>query len=178
MRMNLDGSYPTALASGDILAPACSPDGHFAYYMNFANPEKIRRVSVEDGSSTDVADVLGDTLFGNVAVSPDGKFLAYPYQQYSPPLVVLAVIPVVGGPPLKTFIVPGFLGRLRYSPDGKALHYLMTRNGATNLWEQPLRGGRQKRLTQFTSGQIFDFSWSADHTRLLLTRGNRPGISS
>ncbi|MGH7485548.1 MAG: hypothetical protein ACREMY_08080, partial [bacterium] len=52
-----------------------------------------------------------------------------------------------------------------------ALHYLMTRNGATNLWEQPLRGGRQKQLTQFTSGQIFDFSWSADHTRLLLTRG-------
>ena len=172
MRMNSDGSeQPTALASGDILEPACSPDGHFAYYMNFANPEKIRRISVEDGSTTDVADVLGDTLFGNVAVSPDGKFLAYPYQQYSPPLVALAVIPAVGGPPLKTFIVPGFLGRLRYSSDGKALQYLMTRNGATNLWEQPLRGGSQKQLTQFTSGQIFDFSWSADRTRLFLTRG-------
>ena len=86
--------------------------------MNFANPEKIRRISVEDGSPTDVADVLGDTLFGNIAVSPDGKFLAYPYQQYSPPIVALAVIPAVGGPALKTFAVPGFLGRLRYSPDG------------------------------------------------------------
>ena len=30
-RMHLDGSDPTALASGDILAPACAPDGHFAY---------------------------------------------------------------------------------------------------------------------------------------------------
>lgn len=139
--------------------------------MNFANPEKIRRISVEDGSPTDVADVLGDTLFGNIAVSPDGKFLAYPYQQYSPPIVALAVIPAVGGPALKTFAVPGFLGRLRYSPDGKALQYLMTRNGATNLWEQPLQGKRRKQLTQFASGQIFDFSWSADHTRLLLTRG-------
>ena len=46
----------------------------------------------------------------------------------------------------------------------------MTRNGATNLWEQPLSRGKPKQLTQFSSGQIFDFSWSADHARLLLAR--------
>ena len=68
------------------------------------------------GAATEMADVLGDTLLGNVAVSPDGEFLSYPYQQYSPPLVALAVIPEAGGRPVKTFPVPGFLGRLRYSP--------------------------------------------------------------
>jgi hypothetical protein len=43
--------------------------------------------------------------------------------------------------------------------------------GATNLWEQPLKGGNAQQLTSFKTGQIFDFSWSRDRKRLLLTRG-------
>jgi Tol biopolymer transport system component len=64
------------------------------------------------------------------------------------------------------------MGDLRWSPDGKKLHYLLTRDGATNIWEKSLRGGEAKQLTGFTSGLIFDFNWSSDHTKLLLTRGS------
>ena len=172
MRMNLEGSSATALASADeILSLTCSPDDRYVYYLNLAHPDKISRISVERGSPVDVAYLLGDTPLGNLTVSPDGKFLAYPYQQYSPPRVALAIIPATGGAPLQTFTLPGFIGRLRYSPDGKALQYLMTRNGATNLWQQPIDGSRARQLTNFNSGQIFDFSWSVDRSRLLLTRG-------
>jgi DNA-binding winged helix-turn-helix (wHTH) protein/Tol biopolymer transport system component len=172
MRMNLDGSGATALASADeILSLACSADYRYVYYLNLAHPDKVSRISVEDGSPVDVAYLLGDTPLGNLTVSPDGKFLAYPYQQYSPPRVALAIIPATGGAPLQTFRLPGFIGRLRYSPDGKALQYLMTRNGATNLWQQPIDGSKATRLTNFKSGQMFDFSWSVDRTRLLLTIG-------
>jgi hypothetical protein len=48
----------------------------------------------------------------------------------------------------------------------------VTQNGAGNVWEQPLAGGIPKQLTHFTTSQIFDFNWSFDQTRLLLTRGN------
>jgi hypothetical protein len=172
MRMNLEGSSATAVASRDeILSPACSPHDRYVYYLDLAHPDKVGRISVEGGSPVDVAYLLGDTPLGNLTVSPDGKFLAYPYQQYSPPLVALAIIPATGGAPVRTFTLPGFIGRLRYSPDGKALQYLITRNGATNLWEQPLDGSKATQLTSFNSGQIFDFSWSLDHRRLLLTRG-------
>ena len=109
-----DGSNETALTSGDVLFPACSPDGQFAYYLNGVHPEKIRKISVVDGSISEIADVLGDTLFGNIVVSPDGKYLAYPYQQYSPPVVELAVIPSGGGTAINKFQVPGFLGTLRW----------------------------------------------------------------
>jgi DNA-binding winged helix-turn-helix (wHTH) protein/Tol biopolymer transport system component len=171
-RMKLDGSSATAFASADeILSPACSPDDRYVYYLNLAHPDKVSRISVEGGSPVDVAYLLGDTPMGNLTVSPDGKFLAYPYQQYSPPLVALAIIPATGGAPVRTFTLPGFIGRLRYSPDGNALQYLMTRNGATNLWEQPLDRSKATQLTKFNSGQIFDFSWSHDHKRLFLTRG-------
>ena len=171
-RVAHDGSNETALTSGDVLFPACSPDGQFAYYLNGVHPEKIRKISVVDGSISEIADVLGDTLFGNIVVSPDGKYLAYPYQQYSPPVVELAVIPSGGGgTAINKFQVPGFLGTLRWSPDGKALHYVLTSNGASNIWEQSLSALKPKQLTHFNSGEIFDFCWTADHEHLLMTRG-------
>src|SRR5581483_12246620 len=96
---------------------------------------------------------------------------AYPYQQYSPPFVALAVIPERGGPAQKQFTVPGFVGALRWSPEGTALQYLFTRNDATNLWEQPLQGGEPKQITRFNTGRIFDFTWTRDRKHLLLARG-------
>jgi hypothetical protein len=69
------------------------------------------------------------------------------------------------------FQVPGFLGTLRWSPDGKALHYVLTSNGASNIWEQSLSALKPKQLTHFNSGEIFDFSWTANHEHLLMTRG-------
>jgi DNA-binding winged helix-turn-helix (wHTH) protein/Tol biopolymer transport system component len=170
-RMANDGSNQTVLTSGDVVFPACSADGQFAYYMNAVHPQKIRKLSVADGSISEIADVLGDTWFGNIVVSPDGKYLAYPYQQYSPPVVELAVIPSGGGTPIHKFQVPGSLGTLRWSPDGKALQYVLTSNGASNIWEQPLTDLKPKQLTHFNSGEIFDFSWTADHKHLLMTRG-------
>ena len=83
----------------------------------------------------------------------------------------LAVIPSGGGDVINKFQVPGFLGTLRWSPDGKALHYVLTSNGASNIWEQSLSSRRPKQLTHFNSGEIFDFSWTADHQHLLMTRG-------
>jgi Tol biopolymer transport system component len=141
-RFGLDGLSATAMTGGDVLSPVCSPDEKFVYYMNFAHNERIQRISVEDGSTADLAKVLGDTLFGNLSISSDGKLLAYPYQQYAPPLVAIAVLSSKGEPPIKQFQVPGFLGHIRWSPKGDAVQYLQTQDGATNLWEQRLDGGK------------------------------------
>ena len=39
------------------------------------------------------------------------------------------------------------------------------------LWEQPREGGPPHEVTNFTSGQIFDFNWTDDGKQLLLCRG-------
>jgi hypothetical protein len=50
---------------------------------------------------------------------------------------------------------------------------VLTRNGASNIWEQPLTGGPPYQLTKFTSGLIANFAWSRDGKQLLLTKFNR-----
>lgn len=171
-RVGVDGSNPAALASGDVLSPACSPDGKFVFYANHAHPEKIFRIPIEGGAPTEIADILGETIIGRLSVSPDGKLLAYPYQEFIPPAWKVAAVPAGGGSPVLIFRVPAGIRGISWSQDGKGLQYLMTSNGATNVWERPISGEEPRQLTRFTAGEIFDFKWTSDHTRLLLTRGS------
>jgi hypothetical protein len=80
------------------------------------------------------------------------------------------VIPAGGGVAIKTFKVQGGIFLPRWSPAGSGLQYLVTQNGATNIWEQSLSGGDARQVTHFKSGVIFDYTWSSDGQRLLMTR--------
>jgi eukaryotic-like serine/threonine-protein kinase len=174
MRLDADGSNRVKLANGSLWSPACSPDGRFVFYVTEDSPQKIWRLSIEGGTATQVADILGDDICGRLSVSPNGQYVAYPYSRYTSPAGPgwsLAVIAVAGGPPLKTFNVPAGVSGPRWSPSGNGLQYLLTREGTTNLWEQPLNGGEAKQLTKFSTGRIFDFNWTADGKQLLLIRG-------
>ena len=57
-----------------------------------------------------------------------------------------------------------------FSIRGPAIHRY--RKWSSNIWEQPLSGGKPKPLTRFTSGQIFYFTWTLDRTRMLMARGS------
>lgn len=171
-RATVDGSQPVTLFSGDLAYPGCSPDGKSAYYVNRHRPQKIWRIPMESGPPEEIAGGMGEGITGWLDISPDGKLLSYTFDQYNPAGWKLAVIPARGGSALRTFDVPGGTTRVRWSPNGNGLQYLVTQNGATNLWEQALEGGKPKQLTKFTSGRIFDFSWSSDKRRLFLTRGD------
>ena len=170
-RANADGSHAIKLVTGDVRHPACSPDGKFVFYVNGHRPQKIWRISVDGGSPVEIAAGVGEGITGPLDISPDGMLLSYPFDEY-PPVWKIAVFSVNGGPPAKMFKVPGGTSRVRWSPTGTGLQYLVTDNGITNIWEQPLSGGEPKQLTKFTSGRIFNFNWSSDHKRLLLTRGD------
>jgi Tol biopolymer transport system component len=154
------------------LIPAiAAPDGRFVFYVNGHRPQKIWRVSSDGGAPVEIADGTGDGITGPLDISPDGRRFSYPFDEY-PPVWKIAVSSTSGGQLIKTFDVPGGTTRVRWSTTGTGLQYLVTQNGATNIWEQPIAGGRPKQLTKFASGRIFDFTWSSDHRRLLLTRGD------
>ncbi len=175
IRLDGDGMNATALTSGLVYSPTCSPDGKSLFYVLLGNTEKILRMSIDGGEPTVVGEVPGRGIRGTMRVSPDGQFLALPYDLYVPnPSVKLAVISVNTGRVAKILDSPPGVYReacLRWSPDGKALQYLLTKGDVTNIWEQPLAGGSPRQITNFTSGRIFDFNWSPDRKRFLMSRG-------
>jgi Tol biopolymer transport system component len=175
MRSDSDGANLTTLVDGNPVFPVCSKDGKYLYYVNFDQPQHVWRVSVEGGTPVKVAKTLGDSLIGRLSVSPDGRLLAYPYTEYTnkpEPGWHLVVISATGASSEQIFKVPSNIDGPRWSFDGKSLQYLLTQNGATNIWEQPLTGGQPRQITHFHSGHIFDFSWTIDGRHLLLTRGD------
>jgi eukaryotic-like serine/threonine-protein kinase len=177
LRVDSDGANPTRLVSGDLASwsTVCTPDGKYVFYADLSPPHTILRIPVEGGTPVKIAEVLGVFMVGRMSISPDGTLLAYPYEEYTPaPVLKLAIIPTQGGGPARIMTAPGgayAYGSLLWSPDGKSLQYLLTENGASNIWEQPLDGGKPHQLTKFPTGQIFDFHWSRDGKRLLLSRG-------
>jgi Tol biopolymer transport system component len=180
-RMNQNGTNAMRLAPGVTWGPACSLDGRFVYYVEVSEPRwKIRRVPIDGGTPIDIVESPGKQIPGRLAISPDGQLLAFPYDGgSSEPALKIATVPIAGGPIMKTFDVAsdldGPINALHWSPDGHSLRYPLDNGRATNLWEQPLAGGPPKQVTNFTSGKIFDFNWSADGKQLLLARGETTG---
>jgi len=59
----------------------------------------------------------------------------------------------------------------RFTPDGKAIAFLLTRDDATNIWIQSLKKSAPKQLTKFSRGEMFAFDWSRDGKQLAFSRG-------
>ncbi len=170
LRTDPDGSNPVTLAPRAD-SSICSSNGNWlAYALTDLSGTKIYRLPVEGGTPTQIASAPGG---GDLYLSPDDKFVVYSFQEGNPvPQAMFGVVPASGGPPLHVFPLPPGSNSLRWSPDGKAIQYMLTRDGATNVWEQPLAGGQPRPVTHFTSGHIFDFSWSRDGHQLLLSKGS------
>jgi len=166
-RADADGSSGKKLsdASG---GSDCSPDGKSIFY---SNKSQIYRMSVDGADPVKIADAPQDAFA--LKVSPDGTLITYAYQEGSPvPVGKLGIVSTAGGSSKFVAQVPIGGRYLHWSPSGKAIQYRLTRNGASNVWEQPLSGGPPHQITNFTSGLIFDFAWSLDGKQLLLARGN------
>ena len=177
LRVDEEGANAKLLATGTMWGQTCSPDGRFVYYAEALKPRwKIRRVPIDGGTPVDIVENPGESIPGRVTISPDGELLAFPFDvASSEPALKIGVIPIAGGPMVKVFDVAGDINGPRWSPGGRGLQYLLDKNGATNLWEQPLSGGPPHQVTKFTAGRIFDFNWTADGKQLLLSRG---GVTS
>ena len=174
VRMDMNGAHIKTLAAGTLWSPSCAREANTVYYMNFDMPQKIWRVPLEGGIPTEVAPLVGDSILGNLTVSPDGKFLVYQsnFWSASPPSRHVTVIPAKGGPSVATFDTnaENWMVGPYWAPDSKAIQYTRVENQVSNVWEQPLAGGSPRKLTHFTSGHIADFAWSADRSRLFFTR--------
>jgi Tol biopolymer transport system component len=116
---------------------------------------------------------LSDKYSTYPTVSPDSRLVAYFYRDENTPWRI-AGAPLEGGEPLKTFDLPAtFWHPLHWTPDGRAVAYIDTRGGVSNIVAQPLDGGQPKPLTDFKADRIFWFDLSRDGKQLALSRGTQ-----
>jgi eukaryotic-like serine/threonine-protein kinase len=171
-RIDKNGSNLKQLTSGTYEDwPDLSPDGQWViYHGSDSSGDRIWKVSIDGGAPT----LLSDKTAQHPIFSPDGKLIACYLREDGSP-AQLAVLPVAGGLPLKTFSIPVSVADQwvgpRWTADGKAVTYVLTKGGVSNIWIQPLSGEPARQLTNFDQDQIFAFAWSPDGNSLALVRG-------
>jgi dipeptidyl aminopeptidase/acylaminoacyl peptidase len=113
--------------------------------------------------------------FGSVndpRVSPDGQWVAYTVSRMDLKKdsadTDIYMSPVDGGPAVRLTTSEKPETSPRWSPDGRYLGFLSSRDGKkTQVWLLPRTGGEATRLTDFKGG-VSSFEWSPDSTRLAI----------
>jgi len=82
------------------------------------------------------------------------------------------LLPSEGGAPIKFFDFPSaFSQEYRWSADGRALYYVVSKDGAANIWKQPIDGGAPSQVTHFKEDSIYSYELSRDGRQMVVARG-------
>ncbi|HVF47198.1 MAG TPA: hypothetical protein VNA17_06510, partial [Pyrinomonadaceae bacterium] len=174
-RMNAEnGSEIMQLTFGNTLdsRPDISPDGQWVVYASSDGKRStIWKVPLAAGQSIGLTDYES----GSPVFSPDGKSIAcllLSDARLKPGTI--AILPADGGKPSQSFEVAPFgnlYRTIRWTPDGSGVVFLNQKQGAMNLSVQPLSGKPPEQITSFQSDSIWNFAYSNDGKRILLSRG-------
>lgn len=162
-RMNIDGGSPKQLTKVGNL-PLFTPDRQWVFYRV---DQAVWKVPVDGGEALPLTGPYARVI----DFSPDGKLFAYwdeatkkvgiVSSDGSKPSRILPDIPLYEQRPL-----------VRWTYDGQALSYLVTREGVSNVWRQPIDGSPPKQVTDFKTERIHYYAWSRDGQRLAVARGS------
>ena len=190
-RADVDGSNLKQLTKGTFDSnPVCSPDGKWVYYDGFQPPHLSMRVSIDGGEPQPVPGSDVPMMYGmgaGHAISPDGKKMVLDADvsgSHGPGSAesVLATValdstsqssPHVFAPDSRLSQGAGngaFVNDLSFTPDGKAVAYIIRDKGVDNVFVQPLDGSPGRPITNFTSENIVAFRWSPDGKTLAVAR--------
>jgi eukaryotic-like serine/threonine-protein kinase len=134
----------------------------------------IRKISINGGES-ELLISNNNSFCINSKLSPDGKYLAYLNRSFDIDSEELGIaIKIVEfnngriGQVVKRKELDFFNDTFQWSPDSKFLTYIPI--GTTNLYSLPIKGSEETPLTNFSSGGILNYAWSADGKRILIIR--------
>jgi eukaryotic-like serine/threonine-protein kinase len=174
-RMDPDGSNLTPLTHDRLdQSVNCSRDGTWASYSSVDSGRwKVWRIPVQGGEPTQIS-FDNEVSASGVAISPDGKAVAYPILEGEGIPKTMGVVRTADGNKLVVKSeLPQGMGTARWAPDGKAIDMVLTRNGVSNIYRLPLGASpdKLKPITDFKEGRIYSFAWSWDGKKMALGRG-------
>lgn len=146
-RVSSEGGAPSRLTHGmRAYCPAVSADGRTVFFLStMAND--LWRVPLAGGEPVRVAPGAIEAL----AASPDGRWLAFWRREAPDQRFELTLLPLAGGTPRRIELpVTARRGRsLHWTPDGRGVLYIDTRDGVSNLWQVAAEGGAPAAFTHF-----------------------------
>jgi eukaryotic-like serine/threonine-protein kinase len=185
-RMEPDGGRQAPLTDGPVdYSPVVAPDSRSVYFARREQPSAVYAVPIDGGVPTLMSGPPSASAPGKwaglpigfwpAALSPDGRQLAGTYWDMQQGRIRVAVVPLDGRGGVRTLDIPLPVESeesFAWAPDGRAITFVRTTDGAVNLWRQPLDGGPAVQLTHYTSGEdIVSHAWSDDGKWLALLRG-------
>jgi serine/threonine protein kinase/Tol biopolymer transport system component len=168
-RTDADGTNEKQLTNGlNEREPVCSKDAKWVYYVDGAHKRFVKRIPVDGGSP----ETIVQTGVGQFTLSPDGKSVASFELRELDHKLVLRLDSTEGGQMTFHDIDQRALpDELAFTPDGKAIAYIVRERGVDNLWLQPMGGGPYRQMTHFTKDHVLRFVFSPDGTKLGIERG-------
>ncbi|MGB7024048.1 MAG: protein kinase [Candidatus Acidiferrales bacterium] len=181
-RADADGSNLVQLTNEkNATEPVCSPDGKRVYYLD-NTADQLMSVPIGGGHAEIVrGSSIPNGIYagGAPAVSGDGRLVAFLASVTDPEtrkgeqkVVIVSVSPGASSPQRLLEPNPNIAGPPgpQFTPDGKAVAYVVRENGVDNVWVHPLDGSKGRQITNFSSQQIFEFHWSPDGKTLGVRR--------
>jgi eukaryotic-like serine/threonine-protein kinase len=165
---NADGTNPLKLVPVTLIgSDICGPDSKSVLYVRDG---AVWSIPIEGGTPEKT-----NFPFAQLGFSPDGQSFFQISQKVEGGSLHarLIVSAVSGGSPERVFEVPYGMQSPQFTPDGKGIAFMITRNRATNIWKQPLDSKDLVQITKFPTGEMFAFAWSQDGKQLAVARGMR-----
>ncbi len=160
--------------------PTCTADGLIVVFLHCTDQGGhcfVTRRSVASGEAANLYEIprIATAPDPRPALSPDGTQVLFAAQDdvdARDSKVSAEIVPIAGGSPLKVMsIAAGRVIGFAWAADGKSILHARNEHGVGNIWSVPVAGGGAKKVTNFTSDDIYAFGVSPD-SRLAVSRGS------
>jgi len=135
-------------------------------------PFTLKAQTENEGRLLAPEDLFAIKDVGNPQISPDGEWVAYTVRETSfendESETRLFMVSTRDGTVLPMTGIGSSANQPRWSPDGKYLSFVASRNdGESQVWALDRRGGEAVQLTEIEQG-VSGYEWAPDSRRLLL----------
>ena len=125
----------------------------------------LASLSLAQKRAMTVDDMWAMKRIGDVALSPDGKLIAFSLTRYNMEENEgnsdIWLMSSESGQPRQLTTSDKYDGAPKWSPDGSAIAFLSSRDGSMQIYELSLAGGEAKKITDFPV-DVQGFCWSPD----------------